>query len=158
MAVPIKFQNVVTDNSKTQLRNALNCRGHAHSTSIAIARSSVGALHDNLRSNDFYFTSVVERTTNTCLHEQESPILTTEKIVSITCTSLFVMKYCNYRDITSVYSLNSWKLPGRFSSDPTAWKQCCPLSGLDTRLLTYIIVHLIPCVKLYHCSECPCSL
>jgi len=25
------------------------------------------------------------------------------------------MKYCNYRDITSVYSLNSRKLPGRFS-------------------------------------------
>jgi len=25
------------------------------------------------------------------------------------------MKYCNYRDVTSVYSLNSRKLPGRFS-------------------------------------------
>ena len=25
------------------------------------------------------------------------------------------MKYCNYRDDTSVYSLNSWKFPGRFS-------------------------------------------
>jgi len=25
------------------------------------------------------------------------------------------MKYCNCRDVTSVYSLNSRKLPGRFS-------------------------------------------
>ena len=25
------------------------------------------------------------------------------------------MKYCNYRDVTSVYSLNSQKLPGHFS-------------------------------------------
>ena len=33
------------------------------------------------------------------------------------------MKYCNYRDVTSVYSLNSRKLPGHFSY------------GLGTRLL-----------------------
>ena len=33
------------------------------------------------------------------------------------------MKYCNYHDVTSVYSLNSWKLPGRFSY------------GLGTRLM-----------------------
>ena len=33
------------------------------------------------------------------------------------------MNYCNYRDVTSVYSLNSWKLPGRF------------FYGLGTRLV-----------------------
>ena len=76
------------DNCKTQLRNALNCCSHAHSTSIAIDHASVGALHE-FCPNDFYFTSVVESTTNSCFHEQESPILTAGKIVSITCTKLF---------------------------------------------------------------------
>jgi len=28
------------------------------------------------------------------------------------------MKYYNYRDVTSLYSLNSRKLPGRFSCGP----------------------------------------
>jgi len=37
------------------------------------------------------------------------------------------MKYCNYRDVTSVYSLNSRKLPGRFSY------------GLGTRLYSCIL-------------------
>jgi len=45
-----------------------------------------------------------------------------------------------------------------FLLDPTAWEWGYPLSGLGTKLLTYLIIHLIPCVKLYHCSECPCSL
>ena len=51
--------------------------------------TSVGAPHDEICSNDFYFTSVVELTANSCFHEQESPILTAGKIVSITCTRLF---------------------------------------------------------------------
>ena len=36
------------------------------------------------------------------------------------------MKYCNYRDVTSVYSLNSQKLPGRFSYDlgTRLWEMC----------------------------------
>jgi len=37
------------------------------------------------------------------------------------------MKYCNYRDVTSVYSLNSRKLPGRFSY--TAWERGYCSSG-----------------------------
>ena len=78
-------------------------------------------MHDDLRSNDFYFTLVVERTANSCFHEQESPILTSGKIVSITCTSCCNEIYCNYHDVTSVYSLNSRKLPGRFSY--TAWER-----------------------------------
>ena len=52
------------DNSKTQLCNALTRRSHAHSTSIAITRScSVG---DDFCLNDFYFTSVVQPTANSC--------------------------------------------------------------------------------------------
>jgi len=104
----------MVSNSKTQLRNALNRCSHAHSSSIwSLDRASVGTLHNDLCSNDFYFTSVVEPTANSCFHEQESPILTAGKIVSraLDCG----MKYCNYSDITSVYSLNSRKLPGRFS-------------------------------------------
>jgi len=34
-------------------------------------RTSVGALHDDLCSNNFYFTSVVEPTANICFDEQE---------------------------------------------------------------------------------------
>jgi len=44
------------------------------------------------------------------------------KIVSITCTNLILtgwMRYCNYRDTTSVYSLNSWTLPGELSQVQT---------------------------------------
>jgi len=43
-------------------------------------RASVGASHDDLRSNNFYFTSVVERTANSCFYEQESTILTAGKL------------------------------------------------------------------------------
>jgi len=39
------------------------------------------------------------------------------------------MKYCNYRDVTSTYSLNSQKLPGRFSY------------SLGTRLHTHMHTH-----------------
>ena len=46
----------------------------------SLDRISVGALHDNLCSNDFYFTSIVESTANSCFYEQESPILTAGKI------------------------------------------------------------------------------
>ena len=40
--------------------------------------------------------------------------------VSITCVNPLLtgpMKYCNYCDVTSIYSLNSRKLSGRFSYD-----------------------------------------
>ena len=40
--------------------------------------------------------------------------------VSITCVNLLLtgpMRYCNYCDVTSIYSLNSQKLTGRFSYD-----------------------------------------
>ena len=50
--------------------------------------TSVGALHDGRSSNDLYFISVVEPTASSWFHEQESPILTAGKIISITCTSL----------------------------------------------------------------------
>ena len=61
--------------------------------------------------------SVVEQTANSCFHEQESPILTAGKIVSraLDCCHNTLLKSCNYRDVTSVYSLNSRKVPGRFS-------------------------------------------
>jgi len=42
-------------------------------------RASVGALHEDLCSNDFYFSSVVEPTANSCFHEQECLILTAGK-------------------------------------------------------------------------------
>ena len=44
------------------------------------------------------------------------------------------MKYCNYRDITSVYSLNSRKLPGHFSY------------GLGTRLVSVGILPMLTVV------------
>jgi len=40
------------------------------------------------------------------------------------------MKYCDYRDVTSVYSLNSRKLPGRFSY------------GLGTRLEVEVVLSI----------------
>ena len=55
-----------------------------------------------------YFTSVVEPTANSCFHEQESPILTVSH--TLDCWNA----YCNCRDVTSIYSLKSRKLPGHF--------------------------------------------
>ena len=80
--------------------------------------ASIGTLHDDCCLNNLYFTSVVEPKANSCFHEQESLILTAEKIVNIMCTNLVLtdpMRYCNYCDVISVYSLNSQKLPGCFS-------------------------------------------
>ena len=98
------FRILSHENRKTQLRQALNCHSHTHSISIVIAR--IGALHDDCFSNDF--------------HKQERPVLTAGKFVSITCTNPVLigrMRYCNYLNVRSVYSLNLWKLPDRFSYD-----------------------------------------
>jgi len=55
----------------------------------SLDRASIGALHNDLCLNDFYFTPVVEPTANSCFHEQKSPILRAAKLVSITCTRLW---------------------------------------------------------------------
>jgi len=48
----------------------------------------------------------------------KAPFSQLEKIVNIMCTNPVLtgpMKYCNYWNIISVYSMNSQKLPGCFS-------------------------------------------
>ena len=74
--------------------------------------ASVGTLHDNLSSNDFYFTSVVELTANSCFHEQESPILAAGKIVSITCARL-------WNEILRL----PWRRGSCQAISPMAWEQ-----------------------------------
>jgi len=38
----------------------------------SLDRASVGTLHNDFCSHNFYFTSVVEPTANSCFHEQEA--------------------------------------------------------------------------------------
>ena len=103
MRLGSNFRTQSHDNRKTQLCHALTCHSHAHSISQRLLnRPSVGALHHDVFLNDFYF-HFSSRTDSKQL--QESPIFTPEKIVSITCTNPVLtgpMRYCNYRDITSV--------------------------------------------------------
>ena len=48
----------------------------------SLDHASVGVLHDGFCSNNFYFTSVVEPTANSCYRKQESSILTAGKVLS----------------------------------------------------------------------------
>ena len=79
----LNFRMLSHDNSKTQLHLAFKSRRHTHSIQQrSLYHTSVGALHNDFCSNNFCFTSVVELTTKSYFHEQESPILTAGKIVS----------------------------------------------------------------------------
>ena len=71
-----------------------------------------------------YFTSVVELTANSCFHEQESPILSAGKIVSITCTNpvLTVVEW----DMAITVTLHPYAIwtHRRFQAvSPTAWER-----------------------------------
>ena len=73
------------------------------------------------------------------------------------------MKYCNYRDVTSVYSLNWQKLPGRFFCGLGTrllkyWRSgqlsiCSRTEDLGTRLRFTIMMYIICVVKVKLCSS-----
>ena len=90
----------------------------------SLNRATVGALHEDLCSNDFYFTSVVEPTANSCFHEQECPILTAGKIISITCTRLLE---CNFNEniaiAVTLHPYTVWTCGSCQAVSPTAWER-----------------------------------
>ena len=113
------FRMLSHDNSKTKLCHALNCHSHAHSISIAMLDwASMGALHDDCFSKDLYLTSVVEPTENSCFHEQESPILTAGKIVSITCINWLVEW-----DSVTLHLYTVWIRRNFQAISPMAWER-----------------------------------
>jgi len=72
------------------------------------------------------------------------------------------MKYCNYHDVTSVYSLNSRKLPGRFSYGLGTRLCACVLYFLYNTLITTVSSlpsSPFPTPSLLHCcrriGDCP---
>ena len=50
-------------------------------------QASTGNLHYSFCSSHFCWTAVLEPTAKSCFHKQESPVLSSWKLISITCTN-----------------------------------------------------------------------